>query len=57
MSKKFTEDRVVRLSKKKEQLLNEEQYADYLIKKDLESISVSKQNAFWFDKRNVGKLV
>lgn len=30
MSKKFIEDRVVRLSKKKEQLLNEEQYADYL---------------------------
>lgn len=30
MSKKFTEDRVVRLSKKKEQLLNEEQYAEYL---------------------------
>lgn len=27
------------------------------IKKDLESICVSKQNAFWFDKRNVGKLV
>lgn len=30
MSKKFTEDRVARLSKRKEQLLNEEQYEEYL---------------------------
>lgn len=30
MGKKFAENRVVRLSKKKEQLLKEEQYVEYL---------------------------
>lgn len=30
MGKKFTKDRVVRLSKRKEELLSEEQYAEYL---------------------------